>query len=1581
MKSNILAALFAVGTFFSFGQTTVENQPINFSSTNQNMWGPSFSPVSLNQTITLFDQPWNVSWDTGNGGIVSIVGQEFGGALDGSFSGVIGSEIRIEGFTTGEVDVEYPINVRLEHPNDLTYDQGDNVTIQTSYTVQPGYEIETRYPSAGEFFWDFYFQMAAELNATLCFFGCTTFPIIPQFDTGLQTLNLITISGSGASTNGVTGIWFLGPGQLPPYVGGSNPDPAYPGTEPPAAGWPYAVPVETSPTTSPVPNFIPWQCHIGAFPAEIPGAMGLSGEVTIPFVPDVPEGLNGQDLSSCNDSTYFNLNLEVFQLIGGILSYAPGPAGAVGQVLANLSGSQEIGPAEVSWNLFSASFDANITNRQCFNFTPTVYGQFEFPVAVEYTVTDPGNGNAQVSSGYSSIIDCEIGHDINYDFPCYFESVDIDPTYTIDGVIRNHTYDSVSFDFLMSAFAFGFDVPGVTIIPEINVPEICIPVPYPCPSWSCPWCWCTYTACTPAFTIPAVVFPGFSLSVGPLWSTSIPIGNFTYDWFDDTWSLEGFTPQSGATFDMIAHPLSLATSETDILCNGDNTGQIQVVIDAVSHATNYVYTWTDGTVWNVPNSSMTHTGLVAGNYDVSIIDGNGCQLFGGETIDEPAILEAGNTFTDITCNGANDGSVTILAQGGVGGYQYSLNAGPYQASNVFNGLAAGSYTVTVRDGNSCTTTTAFTISEPNVLVQSGIVTDVNCNAGSDGSIDVSPGGGTLPYTYAWTGPGAFSATTEDISNLIAGTYTITITDGRNCTSTAPYTVTQPAAPLALSSVPTDVSCYQGLDGAINITTSGGTAGYTYVWSSIAGGMLPYTSEDISGVPADTYTVIATDQNGCIEQLVQVINEPAAPLSSSPVLTDILCFGDATGVIDPVIAGGTPGYTYNWSNGATTPVATGLIAGNYTLDVTDVNGCTDTYNYTLVEPDQPLNLVLTGVDILCFGDATGSVSSVVTGGTEPYVYAWNTGATTADIDNLVTGTYDLLVTDDHGCTINASSTLIQPAAPLALSSTVVDVDCHGNNSGSIDLTITGGTAPYDHLWSNSGTIILSDTTEDITNQYADTYTVLVTDDHGCQETLITTINEPVAPLAIEGVIDNANCFGLNDGAVDATVTGGTAPYTYSWSNGATTEDITAVLAGNYVLTVTDFNGCTKVASFDISEPAAPINIELFTTDVLCNGDANGIIEADVTGGTQPYMYSWSNGESTEDIEALLAGVYTLTVTDDQGCVAFTGATINEPPALVVTPTVTDASCFGYADGEIVIDIVGGVQPYYFNWGNQNEIMLNNPSETIIGLIAEDYFVRVRDDNGCISEQYVTVGEPAPFVSTYVVTDVLCNGGSDGSVDVTITGGTMPYSTVWSDGQTTEDAVNLSAGMYGYEVTDDQGCIIQDSAYVYEPELIQISYELVPVSCIDQSDADIYVTPYGGTTPYTFLWTTGSVEQNAEDVPPGIYDLTITDDHLCSQTFSFEIMINPDECLDIPNTFTPNGDNYNDTWVIGNIDLYPNATVKVFNKWGNEIYSTSGTYEPWDGTHHANPLPSDVYYYIIILGNPEDNQYTGTITIVR
>lgn len=1541
MKNKIFNKLFS----FVFGllcfnasiaQQTV-NYSVDFSSGVQNMWGPSFSPFTIDQEIDLFGLPWDLNFSPGY--IATVAGQDFGAEITGHFSGFLGSRVSLNGFTTGTIEVDYPINVTLDMPTDLTYDQGDLVTITTDYEVDSDYELETLYPSVGEAKLDLLFEIGAGLSAKICFFSCVTFPIIPDFNTGLVTINLVTVNANGC--------WFLGPSD---YLGPDGPG---------VSGWPYSKPFKDPPYTVQPPNFVPWQCYVPAFPFDIPdNPMGITGTIDLPYVVTT-DVLNGKDIEACGESTYINMNLEIFQLLS---NWVP--------ALGFLNGSQDLGLATINWNFFSASFDMNMTNKQCIDFSPKVWGRYEFPVAVDYQIYDPSTTSYSAQQT-SSIINVELGKDLQYKFPCYYEELNITPTYFIDGSldnIRNHTYDSVSFDFLMSALAFGIEVPAVTVVPGFTIPEFCFTIGYPC-GW---FDWCTSRICTPEIVVPPIGLPAIDESFGPLWADSIPLGGFEYDWIDVSWNLEGFQEQTMVPFKMKAKQLGITNVVSSVSCKGGADGSVNVTTSAVSPATPYVYTWTNGA------GTEDLSGLTAGDYELSVIDANNCQMYTGAAVIEPEYaLESSILKVDKSCNGpVNNGSINLFVEGGTPPYTYIWSNGA--TTQDLSGLDAGNYSVTITDAKNCQISTSTTITQPTVLGQTAIITNVSCFNGNDGAIDVQVYGGITPYQYNWSS----GQSTVNINTLNAASYTLTVTDDNGCSSVVPYTVSQPIAPLAISTTGVNILCKNGTTGSVDATTTGGTLGYSYYWTNNLGVVLPYSSEDLANVPSGEYFVTVTDSKGCTSQTSQLLTEPANSLSSTPIIVNINCFGGSTGSIDPVIAGGTAPYTYSWSNAATSSTITNAVAGNYTLNITDAAGCVDNYNYTISQPAAGLALTLTKVDILCFGNNTGSVSSSVSGGTMPYAYDWSNGSVNSQIGSLVSGNYDLEVIDSKGCIINGSEVINQPSAPIVLSETNIAIDCFGNSTGSVDLTITGGTSPYSHTWSNSQTFILVDTTEDITGISSGTYLVEIVDANGCTEETTSTVTQPSAPVELTGIVDDVNCFGMNDGGIDVTTTGGTPGYTYTWTNSNTSEDLNSISAGTYTVTVTDLNGCSEVVDFNVIEPQAALAISTFVRDVFCKNGITGFIEAEVIGGTTPYTYAWSNGEAVDDIYDLTSGTYTLTVTDGQGCTAFTGAVVNEPAQeLIVTPTVLDASCYTYSDGQIVVDVLGGVQPYYFSWGDENEYLLNNPSETLDGLTANTYFIRVEDKNGCINEQLVSVGEPAPMIISSTVIDALCFNEASGSIDLAILGGTTPYTYSWSNGALSEDLTNLLAGEYNYTVTDNQNCELSGRINVDQPEPIQIFIQDVPVSCLDQLDGALFVTPYGGTMPYTYAWSDGSFEQNLEGLKPGSYWLIVTDANTCSNTFEFVIDDNNNECVFIPNTITPNGDEYNDTWVIRNIGLYPNASVKVFNRWGNELFSSKGEYKPWNGTVNGEPLPSEVYYYIITLGNEEANEYTGTITIIR
>jgi gliding motility-associated-like protein len=1562
-----LLFVFAKASVLSQTQQVVQNAP--FGTDSVSMWGLSSDPV-LDDEISLFHVDWNEGYNSGSSGIFTIVGQSFGAGFQGNISGQIGSKIRLENFTSGLVSVDYPVDVTLTMPQDNTYDQGDQVTVSTDYSVvDPNWALETVYPG-GEIMWDVYFQLAASASVTVCVFGCATFPIIPSFDTGLITINLVTISSNGASTNGETGIWYLGPGMPPPA--------SFSQQSPGINGWPYSVPISDNPTGNIFIDWIPWQCYEDLVLDFPDNDLGIFGSLTLPYVV-TDDALVGQTLEACGESEYMEFGVEIFDLLGYILQQTP--AAPVGLFLVNLSGEYDPlegtpfgGLISVNWNFFSASIVMRITNKQCFTFDPIINGSFKFPYQVEYDVLNP-LGNV-LYSGQGDVINIEIGQQFRYKFPCFYETVNFVPTYTINGLMNNHTYDSISFSFDMSAFEFGIEMSEFIIIPGFTIPSWCFDLPYPCPTWSNPFKWCSVEVCTPEIVIPDIGFPGFQIGIGPLWEESLPIGSIEYDWFNETWSLPGFDPVIGDTVFMQASPLSIASITSNVSCFGLNDGAVDISTFAISLATPMAYTWTNGLV------SEDLTGLTAGSYQVSVIDANGCQMVTGGVVVEPLDLLATAAAIDKSCNSAlnNDGTINLNASGGTGILNYSWTGpgGFTSLSEDLMGLDVGAYSVTVTDVNGCTEQITATISQPPLLGQSGVVTNVNCNGGNDGLINATAFGGTGPYTFAWNN----GVQTEDLSVATSGNYTLVVTDAKNCTSTQTYTVNQPSQALTLSATFTNVNCFGDSTGGINLTTAGGTPGYTFTWSNGNGIILPFVSEDLTNLPASTYTVSVTDARGCSASLSQLINQPNSPVSSLPVLDDVNCFGDASGAVNPGISGGTIPYTYSWSNTSTAPTLSNVLAGAYDLLLTDALGCQENYSFVVTQPPSALSVTLQPSPVLCFGEATGAIASQVQGGTAGYTYSWSNNTNNNNISNVPSGNYTLTVTDSKLCTATATAIVNQPLAPLTGNTVVTDVNCFGDSTGAIDLTVNGGTTPYSYSWSSAQTLIFSANTQDLSNLWANGYVVQVTDINGCQLILTDNISQPVTPLVVSGVINDVNCYALNDGAIDVSVTGGTPNYTYLWSNGDPTQDISLATSGAYTVVVTDALGCAETAMFTINQPNAPLAVSTLATPVKCNGGSDGTISSFVSGGTFPYNYLWSNNGLTSNLTGVSAGIYTLTVTDAQGCTAFTGTQVPEPQdALQVVITPTEPSCYGYNDGQFVLDVTGGTQPYYFNWGDQNEILLNNPSETLDSVLAATYLFRIKDANGCIIEQLVTMTQPTPLTVSEIITDVLCFGDSTGAIDLTITGSTPPYSTSWSNGQNTEDATNLMAGEYTYTVGDNQGCEYRSTLLVEQPVQVKIDVTISPVSCIDQTDGQITVAAYGGVAPYAYAWNTGQNTPEISDLAPGVYVLTVTDANSCVSSYDLLVDPNSAECVGIPNTFSPNGDNYNDTWILENLELYPNAKVSVFNKWGNLLYETSGAYTPWDGTHHSKPLPSEVYYYIIQLGNPENNEYTGTITIVR
>jgi gliding motility-associated-like protein len=908
--------------------------------------------------------------------------------------------------------------------------------------------------------------------------------------------------------------------------------------------------------------------------------------------------------------------------------------------------------------------------------------------------------------------------------------------------------------------------------------------------------------------------------------------------------------------------LSWTIDSVNVSCFGGNDGRADVSVSGGTAP--YTYLWTGG------STNDTVFDLTAGQYFVTITDDNGCIGQDSVTIAEPTALAWSIDSVNVNCFGGNDGQADVSVSGGTAPYTYLWTGG--STNDTIFDLTAGQYFVTITDDNGCVGQDSVTIAEPTALAWTIDSVNVSCFGGNDGQADVSVSGGTAPYTYLWTG----GSTNDTIFDLTAGQYFVTITDDNGCVGQDSVTIAEPTA-LAWTIDSVNVSCIGGNDGRADVSVSGGTAPYTYLWT---GGS---TNDTIFDLTAGQYFVTITDDNGCIGQDSVTIAEPTA-LAWTIDSVNVSCFGGNDGRADVSVSGGTAPYTYLWTGGSTNDTIFDLTAGQYFVTITDDNGCIGQDSVTIAEPTA-LAWSIDSVNVSCFGGNDGQADVSVSGGTAPYTYLWTGGSTNDTIFDLTAGQYFVTITDDNGCVGQDSVTIAEPSA-LAWTIDSVNVSCFGGNDGRADVSVSGGTAPYTYLWTGGST---NDT---IFNLTAGQYFVTVTDDNGCVGLDSVTIAEPTAlAWTIDSV--NVSCFGGNDGRADVTVSGGTAPYTYLWTGGSTNDTIFDLTAGQYLVTITDDNGCIGQDSVTIAQPDTLVLSQL-STNVSCFGFGDGNIDMTITGGVSPYIIDWDNdgigdADDTEDLAGLVPGLYAVSVTDANLCIAIDTVEITQPDTLVATATYVNISCTGYDDGSIDLTVVGGTLPYTFDWDNDGTGDADD-LEDLAGLAPGDYTVIVTDANGCTAGLSVTILEPATLAISETHSDVSCNGAGDGSIDLTITGGSAPFDIDWDndgtgDADDTEDLSGLVPGTYTVIVSDTSACTQTLSVLITQPAVLAVSEIHVDVLCNGASTGSIDLTITGGTVPYTIDWDndgTGDADDSEDltGLAAGTYTVMISDANGCS-----------------------------------------------------------------------------------------------------
>lgn len=766
-----------------------------------------------------------------------------------------------------------------------------------------------------------------------------------------------------------------------------------------------------------------------------------------------------------------------------------------------------------------------------------------------------------------------------------------------------------------------------------------------------------------------------------------------------------------------------------------------------------------------------------------------------------------------------------------------------------------------------------------------------------------------------------------------------------------------------------VRCYLESNGEATVMAQNGVNIFTYEWND----PMSQTSDTASGLSEGTYAVTVTDNQACMVVDSVYVAQPD-PLLLDVDTFDASCYGfqDGAAVVYP--AGGNGGYSYLWSSGHTTDSAYNLYADKYWVTVQDYKGCTEIAEVLVGQPNE-ITASISPVHVFCNGENDGQATLTVVGS---YDFIWSTGDTTYVITNLAPGSYSVTVGDVSSCHVIKSVEITEPDSLLITSVVSKDLSCAGDADGSIDITVEGGNDDQDYIytWTTPDGAGLVDGQEDQSGLSGGNYYVTVNDWRGCEITDSAVISEPPTFLSDIAITD-ITCNGDDDGALSITAEGGNGNYSYVWSTGDTGTYLENLEAGTYYVTVIDSLDCEIYDTAQVVEPEV-LESTITKTDITCFGDDDGTAVVTATGGNGSYNYSWSNGASADSIYALAEGVYEVTVTDYKNCLTTNTVEINQPDQLIVDQNINNISCFGYDDGKIILTPQGGTSPYTYVWAHDTSV-----NDSIIDHLEPGiYEAEVVDKNHCLQHVYIEITQPDPLEATINKTDITCYGYADGYIGISMFGGTPEYIYNWSNGYDASVADMLDKGVYEITVTDNNNCTLDTMVEIFEPEELVIDPVIRQPSCPDIQNGYIELNVSGGVGYYNIYWDNGSAEENLYDIRSNIYHVIIQDENLCEIDTTFRLNSVSDHCFKIPSAFTPNGDGFNDRWVIEISTLYPAAEIEIFDRWGKRVFYARGYDESqyWDGTFHGNDLPMDSYYYIINLKNGAP-RLSGTVTIIR
>lgn len=748
--------------------------------------------------------------------------------------------------------------------------------------------------------------------------------------------------------------------------------------------------------------------------------------------------------------------------------------------------------------------------------------------------------------------------------------------------------------------------------------------------------------------------------------------------------------------------------------------------------------------------------------------------------------------------------------------------------------------------------TTLDVQVPPLSVQLDYSQDPSCNGYDDGEAGLLVSGGLSPYTYTWDN----GETTNPASNLTAGLHSVTVSDAGVDNEIFFVTLGEPD-PVDINLLTfVDITCTGTSDGIIEVEGTGGANnGYVYAWSDGANSPLRID------LPAGNYTVTVTDTNQCTAIGNYTITEDGPVPSTSG--DQIFCSGDlATIMVDQSFD------AYLWNTGSTSQIIQVAEGGLYSVTVTDANGCTGSSIHIIEEI--ALEEPLFNGDVSICPEVGGQLSV-----TQLYNnYLWNNGSQNKTISLVACDTiYSVTVSDNNGCSTSAS-VFISCADDIEINVFALqNISCYGLKDGIIEVGASSNNASdFDYAWSNG---MFSSF---ISNLDTGQYSVTVTDEFGCTNSAVYSIFEPDSlGLAIDTIIPTL-CYGDSNSLIQVSGIGGTGSFEFFWPDSITGDSIVGLGNGTFDVFVVDEKFCADSFTVEVIGPDSLRYDTLLLEDSYCHGGAFGSIDIMAVGGTAPYEYLWSNGDTTSLASNLLAGTYGVTITDSLLCKAASMLTIDEQQAIIINATATAETIPDAEDGSIEIEVSGGNGgPYGAFWSNgESGAMVDNLAPGL-------YTVTVSDPLSCTASLNVFIDEaPCTLNLEINVTDVSCKNGSDGSVEVIVENHVGTYSILWSE-DLSPDA--LSAGQYSFTVTDEANCQATANVFVEEPNAVSagIVIDKYP-SCTSSDDGAITVLVDGGTPPYSYAWSNGGDTQLIDFINPDTYVVTVTDDQGCTMTAS-------------------------------------------------------------------------------------------------